>query len=240
MSIPLFLAFTAEEFSQKVPFPAKTAWMSVHFSPNGSGLTNLPPQLPQGSLILLDDHIQWANHSIERVCQELVTVLQRTESIGLLLDFEREPTAETLLLTKALGRCCKELGVALSAPPKYLLEDDTTLFLSPFPCSIAPENIDPQRKVWLDISPVCHSIRISKDCTIGSPAPYTRAGIPNSQEVYWDEDLLCNYYSEADGDDIRITLFRDATSAAKLLNRLNPAKIQLAIGLWRDFGASLD
>ncbi len=235
MSIPMFLALTAEEFSQNPSLPCRPAWMSVHFSSKGPGLSNLPPQLPPGSMIILDDHIPWKDHSIESICKDLTEALLRAGVYGLLLDFERQPTEETTLLARAVTECCKELGVTLGAPANYIFDEDTALFVSPLPCNIPAESLKSQRKLWLDISPVCHCIKMSKDKAWESPATYPPRSKTEKHEIHWDDTLLCSYFTESDDDTLKITLFRDTEDAWRLLKRLDPARVQLALGLWRDF-----
>ena len=55
--------------------PPRIAWMAMHFSVSGPGLSSRPHRLPPGSLILLDDQTPWNGHSLEAVCQETTDVL---------------------------------------------------------------------------------------------------------------------------------------------------------------------
>ena len=120
MSIPLYLAMTAAEFSTAPALPPRIAWMAMHFSVSGPGLSGRPHRLPPGSLVLLDDLTPWCGHSLESVCQETIDVLLRTGAAGLLLDFERPPTEETLRLANCLTQCCREAGCPIGMPPGYL------------------------------------------------------------------------------------------------------------------------
>ena len=54
IGIRLNLAMTAAELGA-APLPSHPAWMACHFSPYSTGLTNLPPKLPQDSLLILND-----------------------------------------------------------------------------------------------------------------------------------------------------------------------------------------
>ena len=55
MAIAPFLAMTGAEMRNNSVLPDKIAWMACHFSPYGTGLSNLPKNLPAGSLLMVDD-----------------------------------------------------------------------------------------------------------------------------------------------------------------------------------------
>lgn len=135
MSIPLYLAMTAAEFSTAPALPPRIAWMAMHFSVSGPGLSGRPHRLPPGSLVLLDDLTPWCGHSLESVCQETTDVLLRTGAAGLLLDFERTPTEETLRLANCLTQCCREAGCPIGMPPGYLDHGSEAPF-SCLPCPV--------------------------------------------------------------------------------------------------------
>ena len=48
MAIGRYFAMTAAEIRGCSALPAGIAWMACHFSPYGTGLSNLPPELPEG------------------------------------------------------------------------------------------------------------------------------------------------------------------------------------------------
>ena len=116
MSIPLYLAMTAADFSTAQAMPPRIAWMAMHFSVSGPGLSSRPHRLPPGSLILLDDQTPWNGHSLEAVCQETTDVLLRTGAAGLLLDFERPPTEETACLAHVSSNAARRQAVPLGCP----------------------------------------------------------------------------------------------------------------------------
>ena len=153
MSIPLYLAMTAADFSTAQAMPPRIAWMAMHFSVSGPGLSSRPHRLPPGSLILLDDQTPWNGHSLEAVCQETTDVLLRTGAAGLLLDFERPPTEETACLAQCLIQCCQEAGCPIGMPPDYLGSGgEAAVFLPPLPCHRTPEQaLAPYhgREIWL-------------------------------------------------------------------------------------------
>ena len=93
MPIPLYLALTAEEFSALGKKPANIAWMACHFSPYGKGLTNLPPQLPRNSIVILNDRIPWRDHDMQLIGLQL----QQLQCGAVLLDLQRPDTPTALV-----------------------------------------------------------------------------------------------------------------------------------------------
>ena len=62
MAISIYLAASPAQISKMERFPEKLAWMACHFSPYGTGLSNLPASLPPLSpqplqSLLLSRHI---------------------------------------------------------------------------------------------------------------------------------------------------------------------------------------
>ena len=88
MAIRSFLAMTAAEFATAGTLPEYVAWMACHFSPYGTGLTNLPPTLPPGSLLILNDRIPICGHDPERIAGQLLQTAETTQCTGVLLDFQ--------------------------------------------------------------------------------------------------------------------------------------------------------
>ena len=62
MPIPCYLAMTAAEYARAKELPGRLAWMACHFAPYGTGVVNLPQQLPEGSVLMLNDRIPICGH----------------------------------------------------------------------------------------------------------------------------------------------------------------------------------
>ncbi len=239
MSIPLFLAITPAEFAHLPELPNPLAWMSVRLSLTSPGLSNVPSQLPPGSLIIFDDKTPWSGHSVELVCKEMTTLLLNTKAYGLLLDFERAPTPETILLVKALSQCCKEIGIPLAAPEGYGGDESVAVFTSPFPCWKKPtETSNDHRALWLDASPTAHALRITQDHAVGIALPYPPETPPEEDQIHWDESLHCAYWTDFDGDGLVITMYRTPEKTTELLAELPSSPFRLAVGVWREYALS--
>lgn len=235
MSIPFFLAISAREFPFLSELPPNVAWMSAHFSSSGPGLSNLPSNLPEGSLLILDDQTPWAGHNTEMVCREMVESLLKNRASGLLLDFERPVTPETAMLTEALSQCCREIGVMLGAPESYAEGEDTAVFIPPLPCQTPPEKLyRKNRKLWLDVSPGAYLLHIAAQGATGQVAD--QHSFPDgSYPVFTDPVLHCSYRSRPNAGGIDILLSHSRESIESLLTALDEQAVQLAIGLYREF-----
>lgn len=233
MSIPLFLAMTASEFLQDGEKPQNLAWMSAHFSPSDSGLSNLPPALPTGSILILDDQIPWADHDMERVCQELTHVLLRDKAYGLLLDFEREPCEQTLLLARAAAQCCREIGCAIAMPEAYRGDTEGACFLPPLPCTVPVDNAKlPHGPLWLDAAPTAAVARIGSEGVSLTPAdPLELSARGKNRSVFFDDSLGSFYYSRQADKEVEVFLYDTPETIEKKLERL---PIALAIAAWRE------
>lgn len=235
MPIPLFLAMTATEFSFSQKKPEHLAWMSVHFSQSGRGLSNLPPMLPSGSIIILDDQTPWDNHDLEQVCQRMTGLLLRDRAYGLLLDFEREPCPETQSLARALSQCCREIGCGIAMPQSYLTENGSC-FCPPLPCTTTWSAASfPQGPVWLDVTPTAAVATIGSDRVAVTPADLWECNAhAKTCATFRDPSLGCFYYSRQAGTEIKVSLFDTPETVYGKLQNLSP-QIQLAITPWREF-----
>lgn len=84
MAIRPFLAMTAAEIRGTETLPSKTAWMACHFSPYSTGLSNLPKDLPPGSMVILDDITPIHGHDAEAIAAQLRPRLEEIECLSLI------------------------------------------------------------------------------------------------------------------------------------------------------------
>lgn len=207
--------------------------MSAHFSPSDSGLSNLPPALPTGSILILDDQIPWADHDMERVCQELTHVLLRDKAYGLLLDFEREPCEQTLLLARAAAQCCREIGCAIAMPEAYRGDTEGACFLPPLPCTVPVDTVNlPRGPIWLDAAPTAAVARIGSEGVSLTPAdPLELSARGKKHTVFFDGSIGSFYYSRQADREVEAFLYDTPETIEKKLERL---PIALAIAAWRE------
>lgn len=234
MSIPLYLAMTAADFFRCAEIPPHIAWMSLHFSPSGPGLSNLPGVLPQGSMVILDDQIPWNGHSHQQVCKELRGLLQTRKLNSLLLDFERPPKPETLALSQMILSLCKEIGCSIGLPKAYRTTGEGALFLPPHPSHLSPDKLPAEgAEVWLEAAPGGLTADILPDRVLleeGPPLPLS--GVP----VFMNPALHCCYTSVPTSQGIRVRLFdtkRTMEAKAAIWERLGVTRLIGLYGLWR-------
>ena len=93
MAIPIYLAMTAGEIQSAGRKPERIAWMACHFSPYSSGLINLPDEIPEGSLLILNDRMPIRGHDPDKILNILSERVNTLKASGILLDFDcRLPT----------------------------------------------------------------------------------------------------------------------------------------------------
>lgn len=237
MSIPMYLAMTAGEFSKAYPLPPRTAWMAMHFSVSGPGLSNRPTALPPGSLLILDDQIPWNGHSLEAVCQETVDTLLLTGAAGLLLDFERSPTEETRCLASLLTQCCREAHYPIGMPPAFLGQEHAAVFLPPLPCWQSPgEALAPYAglEIWLEAAPCGCRVSLQTDGVTMQPE---EAGIlaetAKKHISFLDSKLHCHYFATPAPEGLQLSLYDTAESLEEKLEACRPYGVTLAIAIWR-------
>ena len=112
MEIPLYLSMTAVEFSQCRILPDHTAWMACHFSPYGTGLTNLPTHLPKNSLLILNDRTPIHRHNPKQIRQILEEVVTALDCSGILLDLQRRDCPEAKEIIRQLLTLPYPVGVS--------------------------------------------------------------------------------------------------------------------------------
>lgn len=238
MSIPLYLAMTAAEFSTAPALPPRIAWMAMHFPVSGPGLSGRPHRLPPGSLVLLDDLTPWCGHSLESVCQETIDVLLRTGAAGLLLDFERPPTEETLRLANCLTQCCREAGCPIGMPPGYLDHgSEAAVFLPPLPCHRPPEQVlEPfqGREIWLEAATCGCRVALGPDGpSLTLENPQLLEAESESMPTFTDPHLHCRYYSRLNEAGVELALYDTWEMLTRKLEHCQALGVTLAVGIWK-------
>lgn len=231
MAIPLYLAQTAAEFASNSPKPAHLAWMACHFSPYGTGLTNLPRSLPKDSLLILNDRTPVCGHDPELVSHTLMEIVERFYCRGILLDFQRPGCPETAAIVAEIAK----LPCPVAVSEHYVEGLTCPVFLAAPPPYIPLESyIEPWRgqKLWLEMAIGCAQIMVTKNGSTFSYADYQEdSGLP-----FYDEMLCCKYHTEIKEDSILFTLYRGKEEQTALLKKAEQLGIQCAVGLYQQLG----
>ena len=227
MAIACYLAMTAAEFSTCEQLPAHIAWFSCHFSPSGTGLSNIPKSLPTHSLLMVDDSTPYQDHQPELILHQLQEAIAASDVQAVILDFQRPHDAHVQALVSMLQQ---GLPCPVAAPPEYA-KGDSPVFLPPCPLNKPLKaHLSPYqgRLVWLDAAPLPMQITVT-----GGGSQYqelTTQAI--SKMPHWEPDLCCHYNIAMKEDRIVFTLSRDHEcwlAAAEAL------EVTAAIGLYQEW-----
>lgn len=230
MAIVPYLAMTKAEFRANPAISHPVAWMACHFSPYGTGVSNLPRQLPQGSLLILNDRTSWWCHDSRLIAGQLAECAEQLHCRGLLLDFQRPGVPEERELAALLTR---ELPCPVCVSEIYAEGLSCPVFLSPVPLTqrlcdyLAPWK---DREIWLEAALNCEEILLSEE---GS----TATSLPCFQEngsFLTEENLHCHYRISIDDSCARFTLTRTRDDLDALLTEAEDLGITTAVGLWQE------
>ena len=232
MAIATFLAMTAAEMRNISAFPSKTAWMACHFSPYGLGLSNLPKDLPPGSLLMVDDITPPHGHDPGLIAWQLSVCAEELQCHGVLLDFQREDNNETQTLVKHLVQALP-CPTVVSAPYAYDL--DCPVFLPPVPPSVTlHEHFTPWKghSIWLELGLEGEILTLTEQgCQVNSlPCPDLDA------EGFSENQLHCHYTVGLTEKSARFTLWRTAENLEQLLREADTSGVAGAVGLYQELG----
>ena len=226
MVLPLYLAQTAAEFTACSHLPEHTAWMACHFSPYGTGLCGLPPDLPEDAMVILNDRIPPAGHDPGYILDQLAQL----RCGALLLDLQRPGDPETAALARAIVETeTRPVGVT----PLYCRELDCPVFLPPVPPDTPPEaSLAPWqgREIWLEAALDGLVYRVTGQGSQAAPL------LRFPERGFRDESLFCHYRVAAAGEQALISVWRTREDLDALLSAVQAMGVTKAIGLWQELG----
>ena len=227
MPIPCYLAMTAAEYARAKELPGRLAWMACHFAPYGTGVVNLPQQLPEGSVLMLNDRIPIWGHDPLLVADMLSRSIRQKHYAALVLDLQRgdEETADMVAVLRNI-----ECPVVV---PQHLATQEDIVLLPPIPPDQpAEEYLAPWqgRRVWLEVSSWGQMITVSEHGASGKSTLEA-----SREEGFADEKLFCHYRLEL-GETARFYLWRTWEDQQKLLDAAEKMGVMAAIGLYQELG----
>ena len=230
MGIPLYLAMTAAELHCCTTPPAHIAWLSCLFSPYGTGLSNIPKQLPPDSLLILSDRTPVCGHDPGLIKAQLLEAIDKFHCCGVLLDFERPLQNDTESIVKEL----LTLPCPVAVSEAYAVSPECPVFLPSIPPHMRPKDyLAPWlgREIWLEAAADTTIIDVTeKGSTLQTcPPDITPCG------KFRDDDLSC-HYDIAISDSARFTLKRTAEDIQSLLVQAEKWGIAKAVGLFQELG----
>lgn len=231
MAIPLFLAMTGAEFASCETLPERIAWMACHFSSGDTGITNIPPSLPPGSLLILNDQIPLSGHNLGRVGEQLQQAADALDSRGVLLDFQRPHVPE---LKELAAYLVPRLTCPVAVSDLYAKELDCPVFLSPCPHHVPlSDYLLPWkgRRLWLDLAVDAEVIALTKSGSQIFPLPLGE--VPEGGHA--DKLLHCHYSIDASVDSVQFTLWRSREDLQELAAESEELGTEMLVGLYTEW-----
>lgn len=235
MDIKCYLALTGMEYAATSTPPTNLAWMACHFSPCGNGLSNLPQQLPEGSLVMVDDSIPILEHDPMLIAAQLNRLVRELSIRGIILDLQRADMPKNADLAEALVR---QLNCPVCVSALYAGPLDCPVFLPPPPLhQHLQEHITPWqgREIWLEATLEAEQITVTETGSTVVPVPFSAP----SQRSFDDVALCCRYKIQVLEDRAIFTLVRDEQMLKKLLEQAEKLGIRYAVGLYQQLGQQL-
>ena len=226
MSLPVYLARTAAEFGPALP--RNCAYMACHFSPYGTGLSNLPRALPEGSLLILNDRIPAQGHDAMYITEQILELVEEFGCNGVLLDFQRE-NSETSNIAKKLTEA---LPCPVGVTERYAEDLDCPVFLMPPVYQPLSKTLEkwPGREIWLELGCVTQVLTVTKDgCRVSPMLPYD-----GSEGRFYAQELACRYTTELQEDAAIFTMSRNRECLKELLLQAEGLGVTRAVGLYQE------
>lgn len=222
----VFLAMTASEMNNASA--KRTAYMALHFSPYGTGLTNLPQALPENSILLLDDSMQIQHHDPTLIAQQLKELVNKFSVSALLLDFQRGTSDAGKAI---VSHILQALPCTVAVTEAYAREFHCPVFLSPTPVNQAPaDHLSAWLKqgVYLEIAPEAAQFSVTETSVTTSALP-TGNNLPLS-----DERLHCHYNVEVGSGKVIFTLERTKEDLSALAQEAYQLGALGVVGLYQE------
>lgn len=230
MAIAPFLAMTAAEIRANPNISFPMGWMACHFSPYGTGLSNLPEELPDGSLLILNDRTPWWNHDPLLIAAQLEERLTGLSCRGLLLDFQRPGKEEVAELAELLTR---QLSCPVGVSEGYAAELSCPVFLPPVPLGQMVEDyLAPWqgREIWLELALDCEAVTLTAEGATTTPLPWWERPAGG----HADQNLHCHYHIQTEENEVVFTLHRTREDLESLLTEAANFGVTAAVGLWQE------
>lgn len=224
----VFLAMTGGELEEFTP--KKAAYLACHFSPCGKGLSNLPQNLPEESLLLLDDSMPPNGHDPNTVISTLKELADQFSIKAVLLDFQNEKAKETECMASAI---LQALPCPVAVTEVYARDLGCPVFLSPPPANRSlRRHLAPwlQQGVFLEIAPEHLEITVTEHGSVCRSLPMnTPQNLPLT-----DSRLHCHYSVSVSKDQAVFTLERTKEDLSALVQEAYQTGVLGAVGLYQE------
>ncbi len=229
MAFPFYLAMTAAEIQENRFLPPRLAYMACHFSPYGTGLSNRPKSLPQGSMLILNDRTPIHGHDHKLIAAQLEELAAGSHCSGILLDFQRPGCEETATLVRYLAQV---LPYPVAVSHLYAEKLACPVFLPPLPPEEPiTEYLRPWqgREIWLEAALEGTVITLTAE-----GAAFNPLSCAPPSEGHADKSLHCHYTIDVADEQAAFTLFRTREDLQGLLAEAESLGVTQAVGLWQE------
>lgn len=227
MTDSIYLAMTAGEILGADSLPKHFAYMACHFSPYGTGLSNLPESLPPDSILIVNDRTPICNHDAIKIREQLESIVNTLHCSGVLLDFQRPDEEETALLCDCLaGALPCPVGIShFYAPPL-----SCPVFVPPLPLDeklcdyLAPWQ---GREIWMDIAEESVKFTVTPEGSNCVPC------LPPQEKTIYSKELHCNYQIQVFPNHAEFILHRCRDQFPALMKEASQLGVTNFIGLYQ-------
>jgi len=229
MAIPVYLAMTASEIGNCSTLPGKICWMACHFSPFGKGISNIPRELPGGSILILDDSYPPQGHCPEEIAQQLGAMAGLFPCHGVILDFQRPGCPETARIASRLAQALP-CPVAVSA--LYAGETQGAVLVPPVPLRVPLHKHLAGwsgREIWLELAMDSEEVKLTRAGAVCTALPGPLAG-----GRHRDISLHCHYDISLEETQAVFTLGRTREDLDQLMEEGAALGVKKAIGLYQE------
>lgn len=230
MGLTLHLAMTASELAVAEHPPAGCGWMACHFSGYHTGLSNCPEQLPEHSVLILNDQTPPCGHDPKRIAQQLSELAEDLKADCVLLDLQRPSFPENAAIAKTV---VETLPCPVGVSALYAQSLDCPVFLPPLPHH---HTFDTHlqswngRELWLEIAMDCEEITITPEGSRWVTLSHAQEALTGFEEP----DLHCRYRIKTSDEQAVFTLWRTPEDLRKLIKDAEQAGITKAFGLYQE------
>ena len=235
MRIRCYLAMTGAEFSATPQLSHPVAWMACHFSSYGTGLSNLPPKLPKGSVVIVNDRTPPQGHNMDTVVSQLQQIREAQEDVSFLFDFQRPDDKE---LTSLVSRLEQLTDCPIAISEIYGKSTSHAVFLQAPPphASLKKHVADWQnRELWLELA-----LETEKAVVTHDGCRFERAeNQALKKPFFYDKALACHYRTHIFSDRVEFMLQRNGETIPLLLQEAEELGIKTAVGLYQQLHTSL-
>lgn len=230
MDLQCYIAMTAEEIRLAKELPTHIAWMACHFSPYGTGITNLPTNIPKDAMIILNDRTPPAGHDRYRISDQLNAI----DCSCYLLDFQLPDVRESETLISHLYKNLQK-PVAVSECYHYCTSGPVLINI---PLHKRLTDVIKQyqdREVWLEAVTDQHAISVCRDGSTEIPFK------ENPENPYFHAHALhCKYQIQLSENNAIFQFKRDLSHVQSLLENAQKNNIKKAVGLYQQLHLNMN